>query len=102
LGFEPVDPLSKVLLGAGLLRRLIAADPDASVLAAAPTRRPVTISPLASRDDAARLISKYDLLAVPVVDGTGQLVGIVTVDDVIDAIVERQTEEGQRFGGVEA
>jgi len=97
-----LDPRSKVLLRAMPLRRLITADPDASVLAAAPTRRPVTISPLASRDDAARLISKYDLLAVPVVDGTGQLVGIVTVDDVIDAIVERQTEEVQRFGGVEA
>ena len=97
-----LDPRSKVLLRAMPLRRLITADPDASVLAAAPTRRPVTISPIASRDDAARLISKYDLLAVPVVDGTGQLVGIVTVDDVIDAIVERQTEEVQRFGGVEA
>ena len=97
-----LDPRSKVLLRAMPLRRLITANPDASVLAAAPTRRPVTISPLASRDDAARLISKYDLLAVPVVDGTGQLVGIVTVDDVIDAIVERQTEEVQRFGGVEA
>jgi magnesium transporter len=97
-----LDPRSKVLLRALPLRRLISADPDASVLAAAPTRRPVTISPHASRDEAARLISKYDLLAVPVVDGTGQLVGIVTVDDVIDAMVERQTEEVQRFGGVEA
>jgi magnesium transporter len=97
-----LDPRSKVLLRALPLRRLITADPNALVLAAAPTRRPVTISPLASRDEAARLISKYDLLAVPVVDGTGQLVGIVTVDDVIDAIVERQTEEVQRFGGVEA
>jgi len=91
-----------VLLRALPLRRLISAAPDASVLAAAPTRRLVTISPLASRDEAARLISKYDLLAVPVVDGTGQLVGIVTVDDVIDAMVERQTEEVQRFGGMEA
>ncbi len=97
-----LDPRSKVLLRALPLRRLITADPNASVLAAAPARRPVTISPLAGRDEAARLISKYDLLAVPVVDGTGQLVGIVTVDDVIDAIVERQTEEVQRFGGMEA
>src|SRR5499433_44295 len=97
-----LDPRSKVLLRALPLRRLITADSNASVLAAAPTRRPVTISPHASRDEATRLIAKYDLLAVPVVDGTGQLVGIVTVDDVIDAIVERQTEEVQRFGGVEA
>jgi magnesium transporter len=84
------------------LRRLITADPNVSVLQAAPARRPVTISSDASRDEATRLISKYDLLAVPVVDGTGQLVGIVTVDDVIDAIVERQTEEVQRFGGMAA
>jgi magnesium transporter len=97
-----LDPRSKVLLRALPLRRLISANPEASVLTAAPTRRPVTISPHASRDEAARLISKYDLLAVPVVDGTGQLVGIVTVDDVIDAMVERQTEEVQRFGGMEA
>ncbi len=97
-----LDPRSKVLLRALPLRRVITADPNASVLEAAPTRRPVTISPHASRDEATRLISKYDLLAVPVVDGTGQMVGIVTVDDVIDAIVERQTEEVQRFGGMEA
>jgi magnesium transporter len=97
-----LDPRSKVLLRALPLRRLIVADPHVTVLAAAPSRRPVTISPDASRDEATRLISKYDLLAVPVVDATGQLVGIVTVDDVIDAIVERQTEEVQRFGGMEA
>jgi magnesium transporter len=97
-----LDPRSKVLLRAMPLRRLITSDPNATVLEAAPSRRPVSISPEASRDEATRLISKYDLLAVPVVDGAGQLVGIVTVDDVIDAIVERQTEEVQRFGGVEA
>jgi magnesium transporter len=97
-----LDPRSKVLLRALPLRRLITSDPNATVLEAAPSRRPVTISPHASRDEAARLISKYDLLAVPVVDGAGQLVGIVTVDDVIDAIVDRQTEEVQRFGGMEA
>jgi magnesium transporter len=97
-----LDPRTKVLLRALPLRRLISADPEASVLSAAPTRRPVTISPLASSDEAARLISKYDLLAVPVVDGAGHLIGIVTVDDVIDTMVKRQTEEVQRFGGMEA
>jgi magnesium transporter len=97
-----LDPRTKVLLRALPLRRLIISDPNAIALEAAPSRRPVTISPEASRDEATRLISKYDLLAVPVVDGAGQLVGIVTVDDVIDAIVDRQTEEVQRFGGMEA
>ncbi|GEP00005.1 magnesium transporter [Methylobacterium haplocladii] len=97
-----LDPASGVLLTAVPLRRLISAEPGASVLAAAPGKRPVTVSGLASRDDAARLISKYDLLAVPVVDGIGRPIGIVTVDDVIDAMVQRQTEQVQRFGGMEA
>lgn len=96
-----VDPRSKVLLRALPLRRLITAAPDITVLKAARSRLPVTITADASRDEATRLISKYDLLAIPVVDGSGRLVGIVTVDDVIDAIVERQTDEVHRFGGME-
>jgi Mg/Co/Ni transporter MgtE len=53
------------------------------------------------REDVARLISKYDLLAVPVVDH-GRVIGIVTVDDVIDAIVQESTEDVQKFGGMAA
>ncbi len=50
----------------------------------------------------ARLISKYDLLAVPVIGATGNILGIVTVDDVIDAMVAETTEDVQKFGGMEA
>jgi len=57
---------------------------------------------LTDREDVARLIAKYNLLAVPVVDDNRHILGIVTVDDVIDAMVQRQTEEVQRFGGMEA
>jgi magnesium transporter len=96
------DPRAKVLVRALSLRRLIAADPNMAVLAAAPKQRPVSISPFASADEAARLISKYDLLAVPVVDGVGHLIGIVTVDDVIDEMIRGQNQEVQRFGGMEA
>jgi len=52
--------------------------------------------------EAARLISRYDVLAVAVVDGPGHILGIVTVDDVIDAIVQESTEDAQKFGGMEA
>jgi Mg/Co/Ni transporter MgtE len=48
------------------------------------------------------LISKYNLLAVPVIDDLRRILGIVTVDDVIDTLVEEQTEDVQRFGGMEA
>ena len=57
---------------------------------------------MADREDVARLISKYDLLAVPVVDKKGHVLGIVTVDDIIDAMIEESTEDVQKFGGVEA
>ena len=59
-------------------------------------------TPWTDREEAARLIAKYDLLAVPVVDDGGHLLGIVTVDDVIDAMVKEQTEDVQqarRHGG---
>ncbi|AWM87073.1 magnesium transporter [Microvirga sp. 17 mud 1-3] len=97
-----LDPIRHTLIDAVSLRRLIAGDPHANVLTVAPKRKPVAISPLASRDEATRLIAKYNLLAVPVVDPKGHVLGIVTVDDVIDTIVRRSTEEVQRFGGVEA
>lgn len=97
-----LDPTTHVLVHTVPLRRLISGDPNANVLTVVSARRPITIAPLASRDDVARLISRYDLLAVPVVNDLGQVIGIVTVDDVIDSIVQRQTEQVQRFGGVEA
>jgi magnesium transporter len=84
------------------LRRLLASDPKRSLLSVALPRRPVTVSPLVDREEVARLISKYYLLAVPVVDRSDHMLGIVTVDDIIDAIVEQGTKEVQRFGGVEA
>jgi magnesium transporter len=97
-----VDPAKKTLIQAVPLRRLISGDPHANVLTAAPARQPLTVGPDADRMDAARLISKYDLLAVAVVDGPGHVLGIVTVDDVIDAIVQESTEDAQKFGGMEA
>src|SRR6185437_9119232 len=65
-------------------------------------RRPLTVRPLTDREEVARMISKYNLLAVPVVDDGGHVLGIVTVDDVIDAIMHEQTEDAQKFGGMEA
>jgi magnesium transporter len=97
-----LDPVRKTLLQSATLRRLISGDPKSSILSIAMPRRPITVSPLADREEAARLISKYDLLAVPVVDKAGHVLGIVTVDDVIDAIIQESAEDVQRFGGMAA
>jgi magnesium transporter len=97
-----VDPASRLLLRALSLRQLILADPQALLTEIGPARRPLTVSATTDREEVARLISKYDLLAVPVVDAAGRVIGIVTVDDVIDAIVQEDTEDVQKFGGMEA
>jgi magnesium transporter len=96
-----LDPLTKNLVKTITLRRLITADPEAPVLSVARPGRLITAAPLMDREDVARLISKYDLLAVPVVDH-GRVIGIVTVDDIIDAIVQETTEDVQKFGGMAA
>jgi magnesium transporter len=97
-----VEADSRRLLQAVSVRELLLASPEALIGEAAPHRRPVAVSPATDREEVARLISKYDLLAVPVINGEDRIIGIVTVDDVIDAIVAESTEDVQKFGGMEA
>ncbi|WP_095091558.1 magnesium transporter [Mesorhizobium sophorae] len=96
-----VDPQTHLLMRSTGLRRLITGEPEDSIMTVAPDRAPVTVSPLTDRETLAQTISKYDLLAVPVVDH-GNILGIVTIDDIIDAMIEETTEDVHRFGGMEA
>ena len=96
-----LDPADGALLRTTSLRRLITGDSTATILSVAPDRDPVVASPLMDREEVARLIAKYNLLAVPVVDLAGRILGIVTVDDVIDAMIEEGTEDVQKLGGME-
>ncbi len=77
------------LLGALSLRTLLLADPHESIDSVMETDL-VTIHPDMSSEDVAAIIARYDLLAVPVVDQHGKMLGIVTVDDAIDAIMPEE------------
>jgi magnesium transporter len=96
------DPHKRTLLRAVSLRRLITADPNANILTVARDDKPITAPPTMDREDVARLITKHDLLAIPVVNRAYQVLGIVTVDDIVDAIIAEGTEDVQKFGGVTA
>ncbi len=74
------------LVGVLGLRDLVLADPQRSVDEIM-ARQPITVDPLTSQTEVARLVAKYNLLEVPVVDTRGVLDGVVTVDDAIDAII---------------
>jgi magnesium transporter len=61
---------------------------------------PVSVPATADQEEAAQLAGKYNLLAVPVVDDGRRLVGVITVDDVIDVIKEEATEDMYRMVGL--
>jgi magnesium transporter len=83
------------------LRELLAA-PEGATLADVAWTEPQVVSPHADREEVARVISNYDLVVVPVVSESRHLMGVITVDDIIDAIQEEQTEDVQKFGGMDA
>jgi magnesium transporter len=89
------------VVGVMSLRELLAAPAGAKISDAAWTEV-VSVSPRADREEVARVISKYGFVAVPVVSESGHLMGVITVDDVIEAIQEEQTEDVQKLGGMEA
>lgn len=62
----------------------------------------VAISTTTSKEDAVSYFEKYDRTALPIVTEAGVLVGIVTIDDILDQIEQQNTEDIQKFGGLEA
>jgi magnesium transporter len=94
-----VDGLGR-LCGVVSLRQLIVATSDTRI---ADIMDPEVISVRAGADqeECARLMSRYDLLALPVVDADGVLMGVVTIDDVMDVLEDEATEDFQRLGGAQ-
>lgn len=89
------------LLGWTSLRKLVLGEPEDKVESLI-TDDTIRIMVSEDREEAARLIQHYDLTALPVVDNTGVLLGMVTVDDVMDVVEEETTEDFHKLGGVGA
>ena len=89
------------LLGVCDIRALLTASSNAS-LRNVMTPEPITVAPETDQQEVARIISQYDIIAVPVVDASGRILGIVTVDDVIDVIVAEFSEDLAKLVGTDA
>ena len=89
------------VVGVMSLRELLAA-PSGAKISDIAWSEVVSVALTADREEVARVIANYDLVAVPVVSESGHIMGVITVDDVIDAIQEEQTEDVQKFGGMQA
>ena len=83
---------SRRLLGHVSLRNLILANED-DTIEDIMWEKPAFVTTLEDREEVARLFKKYDLLALPVVDSEQRMVGIITVDDVVDIIEKEATED---------
>ena len=90
---------SQRLLGVVPIRRLVAAPPSTPVDELM-TRESIHVSAEADQEEAARLVARYDLLAIPVTDADDRMLGIITVDDVIDVITEEATEDIYHLAGL--
>lgn len=96
-----MDPETARLLGAVSLRDLVMAGLDQPVESVM-RRKPVTVDALDDQEVVAEKIARYNLLAVPVLEKDGSVVGFVTVDDVVDVLIEEGTEDALKMGAVEA
>lgn len=89
------------LTGILSLRALVTAQPDQTI-GEIMVREVVYVQTDTDQEEVARLIQRYDFLAVPVVDTEQRFVGIITVDDVIDVLEEETTEDIYTLGGVQS
>ena len=92
------DP-SRHLLGLVSIRTLLLAD-QTDVIEEIMETNVVAASTMEDREDVAQSLSKYDFLAMPIVDDEHRLVGIVTIDDAIDVIEEETTEDFEHMAGI--
>lgn len=92
-----VDAIGK-LVGVLSLKELLLNDPK-SLVSDVMHKNIITVLATADQEEAARIMSQYDLMILPVVNGQGRLVGVITADDIMDVIEEEDTEDIHRLGG---
>jgi magnesium transporter len=93
-----LDPLKR-LIGVVSLRDLLASEDD-DLVQNVMVREVITVFQDTDQEEAAKILETYDLLALPVVDQSHRLLGIITFDDIIDVIREEQTEDIYKMSAV--
>ncbi|MBE9108576.1 magnesium transporter [Nodosilinea sp. LEGE 07298] len=96
-----VTDAARRMTGILSLRHLVTGQPEQTI-GDLMTREVISVRTDTDQEDVARLVQRYDFLAVPVVDTEDRLVGIITVDDLIDVIEAETTEDIYTLGGVQS
>ena len=93
-----LDPARR-LVGMVTLRSLVLSSPG-DVIKDIMEENIISVDTLTDQEEVARMMSKYDFNSLPVVDSEARLVGIITIDDVVDIITEEATEDIQKMAGI--
>lgn len=88
----------KNLIGFVELRQLFTNDPDTSIEGIM-KENVISVKAYVDQEEVANLMSKYDLLSIPVINDYGKLVGVITIDDIIDVLEEEATEDLLKISG---
>jgi magnesium transporter len=88
------------LAGVVSLRDLLTAEGQVGIAEVMRTNI-ISVPPTMDQEEVARRMAKYDLNVIPVVADDGSLLGVITIDDIIDVLVQEQTEDVQKIGAVE-
>jgi magnesium transporter len=88
------------LAGTVSLREILISEPDQGIAEVMRTNV-ISVLPTMDQEDVARRMAKYDLNVMPVVADDGKLLGVITIDDIIDVLVREQTEDVQKIGAME-
>lgn len=94
-----VTDKNRILLGTVSAKELLLSEEDC-VISDIMEKNPISVNTIDDKEDVALSLSKYDLLAMPVVDNEQRLVGIVTVDDAIDVMQEEATEDIEKMAAI--
>lgn len=89
----------KILVGTVALRYLILHQSD-EIIGDFMNDNVISINTMTDQEEAARMFQKYDFTAMPVVDNEGRMVGIITIDDVVDIIEEEATEDMEKMAAI--
>ena len=95
-----VTEKDRKLIGLVTVKDLLLAEDDETKISDIMLTNLIFVNTLTDQEDVARMLAKYNFLALPVVDGEGRMVGIVTFDDAMDVIEEETTEDMEIMGGM--
>ncbi|MCR5732139.1 MAG: magnesium transporter [Sphaerochaetaceae bacterium] len=91
---------NRKLIGTVSVKDLLLAKDDGTLISTLTEKNFISVNTHTDQEEVARVFSRYDLLALPVVDSEGLIVGIITVDDAMDVMEEETTEDMAIMGGM--